>query len=173
MAIWVNKKCLRIQAQRKLFSIFLGLLVLSGCSQQTLKTPTASVNTATTSPSINEHLFAQYLDWKGTPYRLGGESRSGVDCSSFVQITFSEKLGIPLPRTTSGQHRAGDPVPRNALRAGDLVFFKTDVKVRHVGIYMGNQTFLHASTSQGVILSRLDNPYWDPRYWKAKRIIKP
>ncbi len=149
-------------------ALLLSLLTLSGCSQRVISPPAPPV--ADTTPPILERLYAQYQQWQKTPYLLGGESRRGVDCSSFVQQTFADQLGIPLPRTTAAQHRVGEPVRRDRLRIGDLVFFKTRVKVRHVGIYMGKQTFLHASTSQGVTLSRLDNPYWTSRYWKAKRV---
>ncbi|OMH38359.1 hypothetical protein BGP75_07060 [Motiliproteus sp. MSK22-1] len=152
-------------------AVFLGLALLTGCGQPAARQPSASISSFKTTSSMSEPLYAQYLEWRGTPYRLGGNSRQGVDCSSFVQQTFSQRLGISLPRTTAEQHRIGKSVARNQLQTGDLIFFKTEVKVRHVGIYLGDQVFLHASTSQGVTLSRLDNVYWSPRYWKAKRVI--
>jgi len=115
-------------------------------------------------------LRAQAERWRGVPYRLGGSSESGVDCSAFVQITFRSKLGVDLPRTTEALAREGERVSRSELQAGDLVFFKTGFRQRHVGIYMGGKRFLHASTSRGVMTSSLNNVYWNERYWKARRI---
>ena len=115
-------------------------------------------------------LRAQAGRWRGVPYRLGGSSESGVDCSAFVQITFRSKLGVDLPRTTEELAREGERVSRSELQAGDLVFFKTGFRQRHVGIYMGGKRFLHASTSRGVMTSSLNNVYWKERYWKARRI---
>ena len=94
----------------------------------------------------------------------------GIDCSGFTLVTFGNRFGVSLPRTVEQQARLGVNVPRHALHAGDLVFFKTGFKTRHVGIYAGDRKFLHASTSQGVILSSLDNPYWRAKFWQARRL---
>ncbi|MGB0467487.1 MAG: NlpC/P60 family protein [Pontibacterium sp.] len=118
---------------------------------------------------VKRALMMQYSDWKGTQYRYGGMSKQGVDCSAFVLLTYQSRLGQRLPRTTLLQSRIGSPVSRRELRAGDLVFFKTSYKVRHVGIFIGDAQFLHASTSKGVTISSLDNNYWSARYWMAKR----
>jgi len=115
-------------------------------------------------------LRAQAERWRGVPYRLGGSSETGVDCSAFVQITFRSRLGVDLPRTTEALAREGERVDRSELQAGDLVFFKTGFRQRHVGIYMGGKRFLHASTSRGVMTSSMNNVYWKERYWKARRI---
>ncbi|MFP1678013.1 NlpC/P60 family protein [Alloalcanivorax sp. C16-2] len=108
--------------------------------------------------------------WRGVPYRLGGTDRRGVDCSAFVQITFQSRLGVEVPRTTEQLAREGRRVPRDDLAPGDLVFFKTGFRQRHVGIYMGGDRFLHASTSRGVMTSSLNNVYWRRHYWKARRL---
>ncbi|MCP1673499.1 cell wall-associated NlpC family hydrolase [Natronocella acetinitrilica] len=118
--------------------------------------------------AVIEALYAQHDDWAGTPYRLGGASRRGIDCSAFVQTTFASHFDRRLPRSTEGQARVGRPVARTELEAGDLVFFRTG-KTRHVGIYVESGQFLHASTSQGVMLSELDNPYWAGNWWTARR----
>lgn len=120
--------------------------------------------------SIKEKLYAQYAQWKGAKYKLGGLSKKGIDCSGFVFVTFKSKLGIALPRTTSLQVKTGKYIERNKLQAGDLVFFKTGRSFRHVGIYLEHDKFLHASTSLGVTISKLNNRYWKSKYWKAKRI---
>lgn len=115
-------------------------------------------------------LRAQAERWRGVPYRLGGSSETGVDCSAFVQITFQSRLGVEVPRTTGELAREGKKVARDELEPGDLVFFKTGYRQRHVGIYMGGKRFLHASVSRGVMTSSLNNVYWKARYWKARRI---
>lgn len=112
-----------------------------------------------------------FSQWQGTPYRFGGNSYHGIDCSALVQNIFHESFNIKLPRTTETQVKLGFHVYRDELQIGDLVFFKTGRNSRHVGIYIGNNEFIHASTSKGVITSSLDNVYWKPRYWQAKRII--
>ncbi len=120
--------------------------------------------------TVTKGLYSQHREWKGVKYRMGGLNKRGVDCSGFVYLTFKSKLGIKLPRTTKAQARLGKEVEKSRLKAGDLVFFKTSYKVRHVGIYIENGKFLHASTSRGVMISRLDNVYWKKKYWKARRV---
>lgn len=120
---------------------------------------------------VRRLLYQQLRSWKGTPYREGGISRKGIDCSGFVYVTYRNKLGIQLPRTTKLQGRVGRAISRKRLTYGDLVFFKTGTATRHVGIYVGNREFIHASTSEGVMKSRLDSYYWSKKYWKAKRVI--
>lgn len=115
-------------------------------------------------------LMDQYAEWKDTPHQMGGMSRDGVDCSGLVYRTFVARLGHELPRTTQRQATVGRTINREQLRPGDLVFFKTGYKTRHVGIYMGDQQFFHASSSEGVSLSSLNNRYWASNYWQARRL---
>ncbi len=119
---------------------------------------------------IVDRLRAHYAGWRGIPYRNGGLSRQGVDCSGFVQLTYRDLFGKELPRTVRQQARAGRPVPRAAVRPGDLVFFKTGLRQRHVGIYLDENLFLHASLSSGVTLSSLQEPYWQKSYWQSLRL---
>ncbi|MEE9543111.1 MAG: NlpC/P60 family protein [Thermodesulfobacteriota bacterium] len=121
---------------------------------------------------VKKKLYSQHREWKGVRYNIGGLNKLGVDCSGFVYLTYKSKLGIKLPRTTKAQIKVGKEVSKRKLRAGDLVFFKTSRKVRHVGIYIEDGKFLHASTSKGVMISRLDNKYWRKAYWKARRVGK-
>ncbi|ELX8379729.1 bifunctional murein DD-endopeptidase/murein LD-carboxypeptidase [Providencia vermicola] len=116
-------------------------------------------------------IMDQYANWKGVSYRLGGTTKSGIDCSSFVQRTFIEQFGVALPRTTSEQESSGQSVKRNNLKAGDLVLFKTGRRMKHVGIYIGDNKFVHASTSSGVIVSEMTNEYWSKRYYAGRRVI--
>lgn len=112
-------------------------------------------------------LYQQHEVWQGTPYRIGGVSRSGIDCSAFVQVTFRDLFGMDLPRTTEQQARIGQRINRKQLQPGDLVFFRNG---RHVGIYLENDKFLHASTSQGVMISNMSNTYWSRHFWQAVSI---
>lgn len=120
--------------------------------------------------AIIDVLYQQAQAWEGVPYRLGGLSRTGIDCSGFVYVTYLKQFRVKLPRSTFRQSKIGDPVFRNDLRAADLVFFRTGQGVRHVGIYIEDGRFVHASKSRGVMLSSLANDYWSKRYWKAIRI---
>lgn len=117
-------------------------------------------------------LNEQLNQWHGAPYRYGGLSRGGIDCSGFVFRTFRDRFGVILPRTTEEQTEIGTKVSRKELLPGDLVFFKTGAGENglHVGIYDSGDEFIHASTSQGVVRSSLDNVYWRKVYWQARRI---
>ena len=122
-------------------------------------------------PLVEQRLREAEADWHGTPYRYGGASRDGIDCSAFVMTIYKDLFDLALPRTTLTQVETGEEVSPDALQAGDLVFFRTSRKTRHVGIYLGAGEFAHASTSQGVMTSRLDNSYWQRTYWTARRIL--
>jgi len=111
-----------------------------------------------------------HSEWRGVPYRLGGATKKGIDCSAFVSVAYQKMLGMTLPRTVQAQQALGKPVARDQLRKGDLVFFKTGWSTHHVGIYVGGNNFLHVSTSQGVKISSLLNSYWASKYWNARRI---
>lgn len=120
--------------------------------------------------SDNHSLFDFYDEWEGTPYRLGGTKKSGIDCSAFVQKAFVEAYQMSLPRTTRQQSKQGIEMSWSDAQQGDLVFFKTRRSTYHVGIYLGNKQFMHASTSKGVIISRIDNPYWASKFWQVRRV---
>lgn len=116
------------------------------------------------SKSLNRHsILRTFNKWGGVRYKLGGSGKSGIDCSALVQKILSE-FDISFPRTSSEQLRSGIHVKRTELIAGDLVFFKMSERQQHVGIYIGYNEFIHASTSSGVIISSLKNRYWDTRY---------
>ena len=122
---------------------------------------------------IRDALLAQHERWAGTPYRLGGTGYNGVDCSALVQSVFNDTFQLELPRSTREMVREGRPVARESLQVGDLVFFRPPGRYDHVGIYVGDGYFLHASTSRGVMLSELDNSYWQRHYWQARRTLEP
>lgn len=126
--------------------------------------------TANARTPLKKELLWFYARWAGTPYLYGGETHQGVDCSSFVRQAIATVASYRLPRTTDGQVQVGWPIPRSELETGDLVFFKTGGSSRHVGIYLGHNRFMHASSSVGVTISRLDNIYWRSHYWQSRRI---
>lgn len=113
---------------------------------------------------------AQYL---GTPYKYGGQSPSGFDCSGFVKYVFN-KFNINLNRTAAGQYSHGVPVEAGDLQVGDLVFFAAGKNIDHVGIYSGNGQFIHSSSprSGGVIYTSLSENYYAKSYVGARRILK-
>lgn len=128
------------------------------------KTPQTASKIKTTN-ILKEH-FAR---WEGTRYRKGGFSSRGVDCSGFTSLTYKEVFGRSLPRSSVEQAQGGQRIARNNLRAGDLVFFKRGVYGKHVGIYLENGKFIHASTTKGVTISNLSDTYWRSKYWTAAR----
>ncbi len=149
-------------------------LVLIGCSSTSVKrTPAPPLKTQLSDPIMTiAQLKDQLEQWYGTPYHYGGMNQSGVDCSGFVYRTFNDRFAIQLPRTTRDQTQLGTRIDKTDLMPGDLVFFKTGSGENglHVGIYDTDNTFIHASTSKGVIRSSLDNIYWRKVFWQARRI---
>ncbi|QKI88980.1 NlpC/P60 family protein [Thiomicrorhabdus xiamenensis] len=124
------------------------------------------------SESVPTRLWQHYRQWESVPYRYGGVSKSGVDCSAFVQIAFNQKFGVSVPRTTRDQMRAGAKVSISRLKVGDMIFFKTGHRTFHNGIYLGKQQFMHASSSRGVMISSIDQNYWAKRFYMARRVLE-
>ena len=119
----------------------------------------------------NVNLYAGIDQWLGTRYRLGGTTRDGIDCSALVQIMYITQYGINLPRTAREQYDATQRISRTDLKEGDLVFFNTQGGVSHVGIYLQNNKFVHAS-SGGVAISDLFESYWERRFIGVGRYEK-
>lgn len=120
--------------------------------------------------AVREALLQEHSQWKGVPYRLGGSDRRGLDCSAFTQRVYRERFGIAIPRETGSQRVAGRALPPSRAVPGDLLFFNTGPRDRHVGIYVGGELFLHVSTQAGVMLSSLAESYWARRLVTAVRI---
>ncbi len=117
------------------------------------------------------NLTRNAMRFLGVPYVFGGTSSAGFDCSGYVQHVFA-MLGYHIPRTADGQYYAGKRIAGAAMAPGDLVFFQTYASgPSHVGIYLGNDRFVHASSSRGVTVSSLHERYWSARYLGAKRLI--
>jgi len=107
----------------------------------------------------------------GVPYKWGGVTPKGFDCSGLIWYVF-DKNSIHLPRTADVQYQAGKIVARNNLQQGDLVFFTTyEPGASHSGIYLGKGNFIHASSSRGVMISNLADSYWKTKYFGGRRMI--
>ncbi|MFW5386396.1 NlpC/P60 family protein [Yersinia sp. 2538 StPb PI] len=115
-------------------------------------------------------ILTHYDEWEGVSYKLGGNTRKGIDCSAYMQRIFEDEFSLSLPRSAQEQMKQGSRITKEALDTGDLVFFKTSRQTRHVGVYIGEGKFIHASSSVGVTISKLDNKYWGARYEQARRI---
>lgn len=124
-----------------------------------------------TMAASSETLIDKAKTYIGVPYRFGGTSPKGFDCSGFTQLVFLEN-DIKLPRTAAEQFQIGKVIKKNNLQKGDLVFFETYKKgPSHIGVYIGEQKFIHASSANGVTISSLNNSsYWQSRYLGAKRV---
>lgn len=119
----------------------------------------------------NERLYVFIDQWMGAPYKYGGTSTSGVDCSGFVGAVYQGVYEKSIPRTTSQLDQQAKNVTKNQLKEGDLVFFDINgKKSSHVGIYLLNDRFVHASTSKGVVISDLNNPYYQKAFAKGGRL---
>ena len=161
----------------RLLLTFLVLLLFSGCSTRGVKhsraTHTTSHASQTTHEQINysdlDKLYPYHNKWHQTPYKYGGFGSDGIDCSAFVQRAYFDLFHIKIPRTTKEQAKKGKKVSRSTLKTSDLVFFKTGYNTRHVGIYLQHGDFIHASSSHGIIISNINDPYWKKRYWMARR----
>lgn len=115
----------------------------------------------------NHRLYVNAAEWIGTPYRAGGDTKRGTDCSGLVSQLYKKVYRTRLSRSTDGQLKESHKISRRNLREGDLVFFtsrNSRKKVAHVGIYLKDGKFVHASTSQGVIVSSLNEKYYT-QYW--------
>ncbi|OOE91580.1 hypothetical protein BZG78_10200 [Salinivibrio sp. MA351] len=147
-------------------------VLFTGCATQhdsPAVSPLPSSTDNVSDQALTHTLNQVFNQWQGTPYRWGGTSRQGIDCSAYTQRVYQEALATPLPRTTHGQAKTGYAIDYQSARQGDLVFFHIRPGLRHVGVYLGEQRFMHASASKGVTVSRIDNPYWQARFWQFRR----
>ena len=129
-----------------------------------------------TASGINKKdLMDNIIEWLGTPYRFGGTSKRAIDCSAFVRTMFKNAGNIMLPRTARAQFASvGVKVTRDDLQFGDIIFFHTRryVYVSHVGIYLGDNLFAHASSKYGVTISSLESTYYKKRFIGGRRITE-
>lgn len=141
----------------------LALTFLAACA--------SSPRTSEVAPSVADRAASQAAKMVGRPYRYGGASPAGFDCSGLVLFSY-QQAGLKLPRATEQQRLASREVRVSSLRRGDLIFFDQEGKKNsHVGIYLGDGTFVHApSSGKRVRVDRLDSAYWKKHLSEARRI---
>ena len=123
------------------------------------------------STTSNVKLFQFVYDWVGTPYHFGGDSRKGIDCSAFTKELYSNVFNLTIKRNSRDIFSMVSPVSKDDLQEGDLVFFKIHSRsISHVGIYLGNNKFAHAS-SRGVAINSLDDGYYSHYFYKGGRLL--
>ncbi len=147
-----------------------GTLIMRLVAQANREEPREEVSPELAS-QLKDKAVQQALRLRGSRYRYGGTSRGGFDCSGFVQYVYA-RMGVGLPRSSPEQFHCGKPVSRAALKPGDLVFFGRGGRyVGHVGIYVGQNRFVHAANpGRGVTTDSLSSSYYSPRYRGARRI---
>ena len=120
--------------------------------------------------SLKLHDFI--FDWIGRPYRFGGESKRGIDCSAFARELYARVMGQYLPRNSRQQFKYVQTISKEELQTGDLVFFKIKTRdISHVGVYLSDNKFIQSSKS-GVNIASLENSYWKRYYYKSGRLTK-
>ena len=123
---------------------------------------------------FNMDLYSSIEKWLGTPYRYAGKTDDGIDCSSFVNRIYESVYCYMLPSSSADIAKQVTGLPKEKLREGDLVFFKINRRnISHVGVYLGDDKFAHASQSKGVIISDLNSPYYKKYFVKAGRVNFP
>ena len=169
-----------MQRHNTLFLIGFLCLVLNGCATRPGRLPAIEAEPEAVPPPVVQAIdpasgvALQALAHLGTPYRVSGWSpQTGFDCSGLVAYVYREGAGLALPRNTFDLSRLGEPVERTALKPGDLVFYNTQRRdYSHVGIYLGEERFIHAPSSGGEVrVENLRADYWVRRYNGARRII--
>lgn len=124
------------------------------------------------SATSNLKLYQFVYDWIGTPYRLGGVTKKGIDCSGFAFELYNKVFSTLIGNNSRNIFSMVNPIRKDELKEGDLVFFKIGSRsITHMGVYMGNNKFAHASSSKGVMISDLDEAYWSRYYYKGGRLL--
>ena len=159
----------------RFFSLAITVLSLAACGSNPAAPPAAQppsagqVVTRVERASPGQHAAAVALEQVGVPYRYGGSTPGGFDCSGLVQYSYT-RAGVSVPRTTGQLWSAADPVGRHELRAGDLLFFSIEGKPSHVGLYLGEQRFVHAPQSgRKVSVESLNAPFYKAAFIRAGR----
>lgn len=152
-------------------SILILCLIVFGCqSTAKFRAPrNKTIQQSSASQTTNLESFVN--NWLSVPYKYGGLTHRGIDCSGFTSLAYKECFGKSIPRISSDQYKQGIRVTLKNLQSGDLVFF-SNVRygnIDHVGIYLGNERFAHATESSGVTISLLSEKYYEKRYAGARR----
>ncbi|MDF2438463.1 MAG: glycoside hydrolase [Bacteroidota bacterium] len=121
----------------------------------------------------NISLYNFIDEWYGVPYKYGGKNKSGIDCSNFTSTLYKTIYNKSISGSSSSIFNQCNPVSRNELREGDLLFFKIENdQISHIGVYLKNNRFVHATTKKGVMIDDLNNPYYKKYFFKAGRTAK-
>lgn len=155
--------------QKTLLLFGLTLFLLSSCAAK------YTTHGKSTIPSAQADQLRQAAEqWIGTPYRYGGNSHQGIDCSGLACQLYQQVFDYKLPRQANAQRNLGYSVHYPYLKSGDLIFFRFagDERIEHVGLYLGDKQFIHASTTRGVVIDRLDDPYYQKHIVVIKRILR-
>jgi len=168
----------------KTLVVFCAIVVSSLCGTSTLKAADPSTEIARTDPSSDllapvrhsaenvQNLFTDVKQYLGIRYRFGGQTPSGFDCSGFVRFMFSKTFDMQLPRSSTEMSSIGTRVQRSELKPGDLVFFRNAKnRINHVGIFIGNNVFVHSSLSRGITRDNLNESYFDKRFATGVRVL--
>ncbi|TAF47719.1 MAG: glycoside hydrolase [Sphingobacteriales bacterium] len=125
------------------------------------------------SATSNTKMYKFIYDWLGTPYRLGGDSKKGIDCSGFAYKLYHKAFSTIIGNNSRNIFSMVNPIEKPELKQGDLVFFKIRSRaISHVGVYIGDGKFAHASSSKGVTISNLQDPYWNRYFFKGGRMLE-
>lgn len=155
----------------------LSALLLAGCASKHPATPARHIERISHAVPVSndqtQRIVREARSWIGTPYRYGGQTLAGTDCSGMVMMLYSQVYGLQIPRSSAQQREYALPIAERELKPGDLVFFCTagGSTVSHVGLYIGSRKMIHASSSQGVIESNLDEKYYRQKFHSAGRIV--
>lgn len=160
---------------KRLVFIFLAAVALAGCSShKTASHRQRRIDHAVTvSPNQQKRLVNEARRWVGTPYRYGGATKHGADCSGFVMSLFDQVYGLKLPRSSWQQREYALPIDTRELRPGDLLFFATGSdksRVSHVGVYIGSGLMVHASPRKGIVEAMITDQYFKRTYHSAGRV---
>lgn len=153
------------------------IILLSSCSStKTVKRGglyESQIENVENKTKSDDALIKEAKKWLGTKYKYGGNSKNGTDCSGFVMEVYKSTYDFKLPRTSRDQQKFCKKIKKSQLKVGDLVFFatgKSKNRVSHVGIYIGNGEFIHASSSKGVVISKLEQNYYIRTYHSSGRV---
>jgi len=165
---------------KKILSYILFALIIVSChSKKTIVSSTKNTNydlvknaLQISDKEMNSPIYKFIVEWYGVPYKYGGNSKEGVDCSGFVNVLYQSVYSKILERKADDIfHKQCKKISKQEVREGDLVFFKIDSKeITHVGVYLKNDKFVHASTKKGVMISDLNEPYFQKYFYAFGRV---